>query len=43
MSEIPRQVPLNYQYTLQKIKDRKIKQVLSGGELQWGGKGIRKG
>jgi hypothetical protein len=29
MSEIPWQSPLNYQYTLQKMKDRRVKQILS--------------
>jgi hypothetical protein len=32
MCHIPKQSPLNTQYTLTKIKDVKVKQVLSWGE-----------
>jgi hypothetical protein len=32
MSEIPR---WNYEYTVKKMKDKKVKQVLPGGGCQW--------
>jgi hypothetical protein len=32
MSEKPKQNPSNSQYTLKKIKDEKVKQVLSRGD-----------
>jgi hypothetical protein len=43
MSEIPRQNPLDYQYTLKNLKGRKAKQVLSRDGYQWKRGGIRKG
>jgi hypothetical protein len=36
MSELPRQNPLELSiYTFRKIKNRKVKQVLSGDGYQW--------
>jgi hypothetical protein len=37
------ETPLNYQHTFLKMKDRRVKQVLSREEYQWEGEGIRKG
>jgi hypothetical protein len=44
MSDMPRQNLLGpLLYTFKKLKDRKVKQVVSEGWYEWEGEGIRKG